>query len=55
MKVSKQEILYIARLARLQISNEESEEVSRKLSDILNYISKLSELEKPERNKARFP
>ena len=45
MQVSKQEIIYLARLARLHISDEESELVSENLSNILDYMTKLRELE----------
>ena len=47
MKVSKQEIKHLARLARIHLSEYESDQVSKKLSDILNYMSKLKEIDEP--------
>ena len=45
MKLSKEEVETVARLARLAISEEEKELFSRQLSDILTYIGKLKELD----------
>jgi aspartyl-tRNA(Asn)/glutamyl-tRNA(Gln) amidotransferase subunit C len=45
MKLSKEEVKHVARLARLSVSEEEIEVFSRQLSEILTYIGKLNELE----------
>ncbi len=44
MKVSKEEVRYIAKLAKLDFSDEEIEELSMELSKIISYIDKLNEL-----------
>jgi len=43
-KISQQEIEYIAKLARLELTVEEKKEYTRQLSSILDYFQKLSEL-----------
>ncbi|MBI3597545.1 MAG: Asp-tRNA(Asn)/Glu-tRNA(Gln) amidotransferase subunit GatC [Nitrospirae bacterium] len=45
MKLSKEEVEHVARLARLAVSEEEKEAFSRQLSEILTYIGKLNELD----------
>jgi len=43
--ISKKEVEYVARLARLRLSEEEKEKFTRQLGDILKYIDKLNELD----------
>jgi aspartyl-tRNA(Asn)/glutamyl-tRNA(Gln) amidotransferase subunit C len=45
MKLSTVEVEHVAFLARLQLSPEEIETITRQLNDILLYMEKLSELE----------
>lgn len=45
MKLSKEEVEHVSRLARLAASEEEKEALSRQLSSILSYIEKLNELD----------
>ncbi len=45
MKVSKEEVKYIASLAKLKFSEEEVDELSVELSRILEYVEKLNELD----------
>lgn len=45
MKVETEEVYYIARLARLDLTEEEAHRVSEKLSVILEYMSSLESLE----------
>ena len=45
MKLSKQEVEHVAKLARLAITDEEKERYSQQLSNILTYIEKLKELD----------
>jgi len=45
MKLSKQEVEHVAKLARLAVSEEEKEAFSRQLSEILTYVGKLNELD----------
>jgi aspartyl-tRNA(Asn)/glutamyl-tRNA(Gln) amidotransferase subunit C len=44
LKLSSQEVEYVAHLARLEISGEEKEKFTSQLNDILLYIDKLNEL-----------
>lgn len=44
MKISQEEVVYVAKLARLGVSESEKQVFSKQLSDILNYIEKLNEL-----------
>ena len=44
MKLSNKEVEYVARLARLEISDKETEKFTAQLNDILGYIDKLNEL-----------
>ena len=45
MKLKKEEVEYVARLARLAIGEGEKKTFSRQLSDILTYVAKLNELD----------
>jgi aspartyl-tRNA(Asn)/glutamyl-tRNA(Gln) amidotransferase subunit C len=45
MKLSREEVEHVARLARLAVTESEIEVFQKQLSDILNYIGKLNELE----------
>ena len=45
MKLSKQEIQHIADLARLELTDEELKKYGSQLSDILNYIGQLKEVD----------
>lgn len=42
--ITKKEVEYVARLARLKLTEEEKEKYTKQLGDILTYINKLSEL-----------
>lgn len=45
MSVSKEDVHYIADLARLRFSEEEEEEMAQQLSRVLGYMEKLNELD----------
>ncbi|MGA2525559.1 MAG: Asp-tRNA(Asn)/Glu-tRNA(Gln) amidotransferase subunit GatC [Smithellaceae bacterium] len=45
MKLSSQEVEYVAHLARLEITNKEKDKFTAQLNDILLYIDKLNELD----------
>ena len=45
MKITPEEILHVANLARLQMSQEEVGAMTRHLDDILTYVAKLNELD----------
>jgi len=45
MKITLQEVQYVARLARLQLSEPEAEAMTGQLDRILSYIDKLNELD----------
>ncbi|MCE5212463.1 MAG: Asp-tRNA(Asn)/Glu-tRNA(Gln) amidotransferase subunit GatC [Deltaproteobacteria bacterium] len=45
MKISSQEVEYVAHLARLEINEKEKEKFTSQLNDILLYIDKLNELD----------
>ncbi|TCO67691.1 Asp-tRNA(Asn)/Glu-tRNA(Gln) amidotransferase subunit GatC [Caldanaerobacter subterraneus] len=45
MAISKSEVEYIAKLARLKFTEEEIEAMSKELSKILDYVNKLNELD----------
>ena len=45
MPISKEEVRHIAELARLRLTEEETETYSRQLGDILNYVEQLNELD----------
>ncbi|BFN36662.1 Asp-tRNA(Asn)/Glu-tRNA(Gln) amidotransferase subunit GatC [Fidelibacter multiformis] len=44
MSISREEVLHIAKLARLSLSEEEITMYTHQLGDILNYVQKLNEL-----------
>ena len=44
MKLTKDEVLKIAKLARIELKEEEIEKYREQLSDILNYVDKLQEV-----------
>lgn len=44
MAISKEEVEHVAKLARLLVSEEEKDLLSRQLSNILSYVGKLNEL-----------
>ena len=48
MSITREEILQIATLARLRLSDSESEELSHDLSQILQYVDTLASLQVPE-------
>lgn len=45
MKLSSQEVEYVAHLARLEITDKEKDKFTAQLNDILLYIDKLNELD----------
>ncbi len=45
MSVTKDDVHYIAELARLRFSEDEEEEMARQLSSVLDYMEKLNELD----------
>lgn len=45
MKISKQEVEHVAKLARLELSEQEKEKLTDQLSNILTYVEKLNELD----------
>jgi len=45
LKLSSQEVEYVAHLARLEITPREKEKFTAQLNDILGYIDKLNELD----------
>ncbi|WP_300358152.1 Asp-tRNA(Asn)/Glu-tRNA(Gln) amidotransferase subunit GatC [Fusobacterium sp.] len=45
MALSKEEVLHVAKLARLEFSPEEIEKYQQELNDILNYIDMLNEVD----------
>lgn len=48
MKITRKEVEHVARLARLELKEEEIEQFTRQLSDILSYVEKLNELDTKE-------
>lgn len=44
MAISKEEVEHVAKLARLLVSEEEKDVLTRQLSSILTYVGKLNEL-----------
>lgn len=44
MSLSKEEINHVARLARLELTEKETEEYTRQLNEILGYVEKLRQL-----------
>ena len=45
MKITKEQVEHVAKLARLAITEEEKERYTQQLSNILTYIEKLKELD----------
>jgi aspartyl-tRNA(Asn)/glutamyl-tRNA(Gln) amidotransferase subunit C len=45
MKITKQEVEHVAKLARLELSNGEQEMFTDQLSNILTYVEQLNELD----------
>ncbi len=45
MKITKQEVEHVAKLARLELSDQEKEKLADQLSNILSYVEKLNELD----------
>lgn len=45
MSVTKQDVEYIANLARLSFNEEEKEKMTKELNTILHYVEKLNELD----------
>ncbi|PIE58259.1 MAG: Asp-tRNA(Asn)/Glu-tRNA(Gln) amidotransferase GatCAB subunit C [Desulfobulbus propionicus] len=45
MKITRQEVQHVARLARLELGAEETEKITRQLDIILQYVAKLDEID----------
>ena len=45
MKITKQEVEHVARLARLELSEQDKDKLTDQLSNILTYVEKLNELD----------
>ncbi len=45
MAITIKDVEYVAKLARLKLTDEEKEKYSKQLGDILNYINKLNEID----------
>ncbi len=45
MAISREEVIHVSKLARLELSEAEVEKFTGQLGDILDYISKLDELD----------
>ncbi len=45
MKISKEEVEYVAKLARLELQADEVDRMTAQLDIILNYVAKLDELD----------
>lgn len=45
MKLSREEVLHIAKLARIELREKEVEKFREQLSEILNFVEKLNELD----------
>lgn len=45
MKISREQVAYVAHLARLEFSEEETERFTSQLNDILRYMDKLGEVD----------
>ena len=43
--ISREQVLHVARLARLRVTDDEIERMSRELSTVLDHIEKISELD----------
>lgn len=44
-KITKQDVEYVAKLARLKLSEKEKEKFAKQLDQILKYVDKLNELD----------
>jgi len=44
MNITKQEVEHVAKLARLELSEQEKDQLTNQLSGILTYVEKLNEL-----------
>ena len=45
MKITHDEVRHVARLARLDLNDQETEKMTRQLDDILHYVEKLEEVD----------
>ena len=45
MKINQNQINHVAKLARLSLSDQEIEEFSHQLSDIIEYVEKINQLD----------
>lgn len=45
MKITRQEVEHVAKLARLELSEQEKEKLTDQMSNILTYVEKLNELD----------
>jgi aspartyl-tRNA(Asn)/glutamyl-tRNA(Gln) amidotransferase subunit C len=45
MIITKQEVEHVAKLARLELSEQDKEKLTNQLSNILTYVEKMSELD----------
>ncbi len=45
MKITRSEVEHVAKLARLELSDQEKEKLTDQLSNILTYVEKLNELD----------
>jgi aspartyl-tRNA(Asn)/glutamyl-tRNA(Gln) amidotransferase subunit C len=45
MKITKKEVEHVAKLARLELSEQDKDKLTDQLSNILTYVEKLSELD----------
>ncbi|MDW7771410.1 MAG: Asp-tRNA(Asn)/Glu-tRNA(Gln) amidotransferase subunit GatC [Desulfobulbaceae bacterium] len=45
MKITRKEVEHVATLARLELNHEEVEKITAHLDNILNYVTKLDELD----------
>lgn len=45
MKITKQEVEHVAKLGRLELTDQEKEKLTDQLSNILTYVEKLNELD----------
>ncbi len=45
MKITREQVLHVAKLARLKLSEEEEKTYARQLDEILSYVDKMSELD----------
>ena len=45
MKITREQVLHVAKLARLKLSEEEEKIYARQLDEILSYVDKMNELD----------